>query len=399
VVSGQWSVVGGRWSETGNRKPETGNRKPNPTLTPSPESRVPSPQPRIWYLCPLMNRLTLQPLLLGLFLLLAGPLAWADGLYVGESVLDESGAISSAAQLRALDEVLIRLSGMVDESPVALLGLGAADVRQLQQSQQRIAVERLGADGATVRELRLRVEFYPAAVNQLLQRHQLPSWGRERPAILFWIALEDDEQGAHLARDPVLEQHVREQARRFGLDVVRPLGDALDMADVGLADIRGGFMDSSEVAAARYGAGVIAMLDLRQDDEVWNARWFWRLDGRDSSRSLTVETVAEAVEFGMKRLLSELAGRYAIFVGGGDRRVRTVIVDGVVDPVQYAEVLKHLEGLSLVESLTLKRARGRMIEFELVTAGEGLEDVIAMSRLLVIDGQGPQGQLQLRIRQ
>ncbi len=321
----------------------------------------------------------------------------ASDLYVGETRLNDEQLVTQAAMLEALDQVLVRLTGMVEVSPVALIGIRAADVNALVESQQRVRLERLDEEGERTTEVRLRVDFYPPSVDRLLQQHELPRWGRERPAILLWIA-EDDEDGVRLSADPFLEQHLAHQARRFGLDVIRPLGDALDMAEVDLADIRGGFLDAAENGLRRYRAGMVAMLDLRETDEYWSGRWFWRLEGRDSGLSLSAESRPEIIEAGLAALLSALAGRYGVIADDLDHGTRRVVVDGIVDPVQYAEVLAYLGGLSMVDGLDVVRARDRQIEFELHVSGGRLEDVIALSRLLIIDRQDFDGTLRLRLQ-
>jgi uncharacterized protein len=344
-----------------------------------------------------MKPTILAPVLAGLAALMLLGQALASDLYVGETTLEEDQAVTAGALLEALDQVLVRLTGMVEESPVATIGLRGADVNALVLSQQRVRIERIDEDAEPVSQLRLRAEFHPPSVDRLLQDHELPRWGRERPAILLWVA-EENEDGVRLASDPYMEQVVAEQSRRFGLDVIRPLGDALDMAEVDLADIRGGFLDAAENGLQRYRAGLVAMLDLRAEDDYWSGRWFWRLEGRDGGLSLTADTQAEIIESGLAGLLSTLTARYAIIADELDRGTRRVVVDGIVDPVQYAEIVAYLEQLDLVEELRLVRARDRRVEFDLAVSGGRLEDVIALSRLLRIEQQEFDGTLYLKLR-
>ncbi|MFU8833287.1 MAG: DUF2066 domain-containing protein, partial [Wenzhouxiangella sp.] len=184
------------------------------------------------------------------------------------------------------------------------------------------------------------------------------------------------------------------------LDIVRPLGDALDMAEVQLADIRGGFIDAAVTGARRYGAGVVAMLDLREQDGYWTGRWSWRLDGRDGGMTLTADRPGKLIELGMQGILEILVDRYAVHRGhnaGGE--LQRIVVEGIVDPVQYAEVSSYLGGLSVVEQLRVIGARGRQIEFELTLAGGGLDDAISLSRILTVDRLEPDGRLYLRLQQ
>src|SRR6056297_1148986 len=130
---------------------------------------------------------------------LAVLLAAADGvvardLYTGESVIEEAASGSNDSLARALDEVLTRLTGVIEPSLVERLELGPSELQLLVLSQQRVRRERLAPDGVSVeQELRLQVEFDPAGVDALLAEAGLSRLGRARPSILLWVALEDGE--------------------------------------------------------------------------------------------------------------------------------------------------------------------------------------------------------------
>ncbi|QOC21722.1 DUF2066 domain-containing protein [Wenzhouxiangella sp. AB-CW3] len=325
-----------------------------------------------------------------LALVLLAPVVLASDLYTGEAVLPDDGGMDDRAVRRALDEVLLRLTGQVEHSPVESLALGSAEINNLVQARHTVRRDRLQESGETVTELRARVEFDQRAVDRLLREHGMPRWGRERPAILLWMAVEDEE-GATFAEDPWLEAVVAEQARRLGLDIVWPLGDALDMAEVALADIRGGFLDSAMPAARRYGSQVVAMLDLRKepalDSPIWSARWYWRVGGADAGLQHTGLYRDMLIQRGMERLASAMASRYAVRESEGDSGVRRIRVEGIVDDVHFAEVQSYLADLSVVEDLRVVRAGGRSLEFELELGGEGLEQFLEMGGL--VDRAGP----------
>jgi len=340
-------------------------------------------------------------------------LAATERLYSGEAVIEEGQSVQQA-QLAALDQVLVRLTGQVDRSLVSDLGLTATDLGALQASQQRARVEQLTADGTLEEQLVLRVDFYPPAVDTLLRNNELPRLGRERPAVLIWQARRDaltdvagtsDPQGLELSADPTDEarldaylQSLFERAsKRFGVDLIEPLGDALDLSMVNAADIRGGILDGGDALRDRYGAGMVAMLDLEQDERGdWRGRWFWRLEGRDHSLSVTDPRLDVVIDQGVSGLLALMADRFAVQLAtdpGGLRRIR---VEGLVDQRQFSAVVNHLSELSVVERVQVVTARERAIEFDLELAGDGLEDQIRFSRLLAVEGEDTAGTLVLR---
>ncbi len=325
-------------------------------------------------------------------------LAVAD-LYTGEAVIDGEATVDGdELLLRAFDEVLVRLTGQVNDSPRSMLGIAASQIRTLVQSQQRIRVNGYGDQGEPIEQLRLKVVFDSSLVNERLARNRIARLGRERPALLLWVAL-DDETGSRVAgsESVALNWRIQEAARRLGLDIVRPLGDVLDLAEVQVSDVRGGFLDAAVPGLRRYQSGVPVMLDLRAGTEDWSSRWFWRLDGRDRSLNHTAGNPFELVEQGLEVILASLADRYATQQSISGEGIQRVTVGPILDSVQYAEVLRYLQNLSMVESLKLISAHGRELEFELTLSSGGFEDVIRLGDLLIVDQRFPDGRLYLKL--
>lgn len=350
-------------------------------------------------------RLVILPCLLLWGLCACSQHAGAADLYTGEALVVSAEERLARTTLRALDEVLTRLTGITDRSLVEELGVTEGDLRLLVLSEQRVRRQRPGpvdrpidrpSEQGVVDELRLRVDFDPAGVDRLLAANDLARLGRERPTVLLWLAVERDFE-LELQGDAALEYTIVEQARRLGLDVVRPLADLLDLGDIETFDIRGGFLDSAEPSARRYGAGVIAMLDLRELDQGWSARWSWRLDGKDDGAQYEVDDAGSAIQSGLERILAAMAERFAVAADaepGGELRV---VVDGIADEAQYAEVVRYLGSLGIVADVRVIAARGRTIEFELALASAGLEDALAIGGVLAVDGRAADGRLLLRL--
>lgn len=335
-----------------------------------------------------------------LFFLLVAPVA-AASLYTGEVTVETDTRTSTAEQLDALDQVLARLTGRFGTSLVSELGLGAADLNNLVLSQQLVQRDIVNDQGELAESLHLRVEFDEPSINELLQRNDLPRWGKERPAVLLWAVVEDDS-GTRFIESPRLEYVIRDQAARVGLEVIRPLRDAMDLTEISLQDVRGGFLGSAEASAQRYGAGVIAMLDLRlqeADPEApwWTGRWRWRVDSQDSGLNHSGESPEGLIRGGLERLSSALAARYAVVDLEGEASSWRVTVHGIVDEVQYAEVLRYIKNLSVVEDVRVVTAQGRQITFEVFSGRMDIETYLGMGGLLELERRASDGQLHFRL--
>lgn len=336
---------------------------------------------------------------LAFLVLLAAPAA-AASLYTGEVPVEPDARASASAQLDALDLVLARLTGRFDGSLVSELGLGAGDLDSLVLSQQLVRRNIIDAEGEAAESLRLQVDFDEPSINELLKRNKLPRWGRERPAVLLWAVIED-AAGTRFVEAPRLEYVIRDQARRVGLEVVRPLRDAMDLSEISPQDVRGGFLGSAQASARRYGAGVIAMLDLRLKESEpeapwWTGRWRWRVEGQESGLDHSGESREDLVRGGLKRLASILAKRYAMVELGAASAAWQITVHGIVDEVQYAEVLGYLDQLSVAEEVRVVSAEERQITFEVVAGGQDIETYLGLSGLLELERRGPDRRLHFR---
>ncbi len=337
-------------------------------------------------------------LCIGAMALLSASMASAvliEGLYVGEAKVDQVRGVDRNAQLKALDEVLFRLTGLPNGAQ--RLSISTADLAQLIQSRQIIERSVVNAAGEPITELRERVEFDALAIDQLLANQELKRWGRERASVLVWAVMEEGFQ-VELLDDPMLEATMRELGRRLGLDLIRPLGDALDLSELSLADVRGGFLDQTEPGLARYGASVALMLDLRPDMTGWLARAFWRIDGVDGGQSFLGPSPQVVLERALEALFQAMVRRYAIDLNDQASRTQRVRIIDLSDPVQYAEVLGYLRNLGVVERVRVIEARGQQMEFELTLRGDNLVDILAVGQTLEVLNTDPTGLIELRLR-
>ncbi len=332
---------------------------------------------------------------LALFSACIASAALVGELYVGEAEVEQVRGIDQNAQLKALNEVLFRLTGISNGSD--RLSISTADVASLIQSRQIIERSIVNAEGVLTTQLRERVEFDALAIDQLLANRGLKRWGRERASVLVWAVIEEGFQ-ATLLDDPLLEQAMRELGRRFGLDLIRPLGDAMDLSELSLADVRGGFLDQTQSGLQRYGASVALMLDLRPDVTGWLARAFWRIDGVDGGQSFLGQSPHVVLERAFEALFQAMIRRYAIDLNDQASRIQRVRVIEMTDPVQYAEVLGYLRGLGVVEGVRVMEASGQQMEFELILRGDNLVDILAVGQTLEVINTEFDGLIELRLR-
>jgi hypothetical protein len=339
-----------------------------------------------------MRHPTLRRLLVAVLLGLAGPAAAVvvEGLHDVRITVPDQGAEARARAFRdALAEVLVRVTG----DPMAP---NAPDLAPLMRNPQRFlnrfsyAEEPLpDAPAGTPVPLVMLARFDPVALERAVREAGRAVWGRERPLILTWFAV-DDGSARHLVADDASEaaEAARVTARRRGLALRFPGLDAHDREALTFADLWGGFEDRIQAAVAPYAADLSVVGGVTRAGAGWQGRWLLvQRDGRIERRASQGATLAAAVAGVFDGVATELAAEYAVQADPGQLAELELSVAGVSDVAAYARTVRHLEGLSLVRSVQVLRVAGEILTLRVVHAGaqRNLEQTIALGGVLAVD--------------
>jgi len=289
-------------------------------------------------------------------------------LYVVEvPVEDQSSMARLDAAGRALAELLTRLTGLasVPRNEAVNRALAAPDLYYNQ-----FGYERGGPDHG----LRLRLQFTPQAVLDLIRDASLPIWRANRPAVLAWVVVDDGTERRILAADsehPVVAA-LRQRARERGLPLRLPLMDLSDQLAVSPAVVWGRLSQTLMPASARYAADIVLVGRVQNlAGGGWAADWEFWVEG--DIRELELET-AQPQPLGRAAadlVADELAARYAVL----DRGVRRLdlVVSAVQGAGDYAELLRYFGSLEFVEQVTVSSVSGDRLGVSLFTAAEPVQ--------------------------
>jgi hypothetical protein len=321
-------------------------------------------------------------LLAGLLALAVAPAAALETVHEATvPVADRSEAVRQQAVRQALAEVLARLSG----DPALPRQAGVAPLLEdaghyLQQYQYE------GSEAAGT--LMLRAGFDAAALEARLRQQGLALWGRERPSLLVWLAVDDGRRrllGAEDA-DPVLAD-LRAAARREAVNLILPLFDLEDQSRVSFTGVWAGDLASVQSASQRYGTPAVLIGALQRTADGWNARWALRHAGRDSAWQTRAADLAGTLGQGMNQAGGRLTARAAgVPQAPGQARLR-LQVNGVPSLGDYARVSDHLRGLAPIRTAELVAVEGQRLEFLVDVQGgvQGLDQALALGGLLVAE--------------
>jgi hypothetical protein len=282
-----------------------------------------------------------------------------------------------AALRQALETVLIRVTGSRRLPPEAADLLSRAN-----SLVQGYGYESPGAG----RELRLRAQFDPRAVEGALRGQGLSVWGANRPAHIAWIALRDDGQPRAVldtATAATRAPAVLATAEARGLPLQLPGMDATDRQRVTFNELWNGTTTGAEGASSRYNARMIVIGRVGREGGQWLGRWTL-LSGEGASEDWVSSggALEQVLAAGIDELADRQARRFAVQTGNA--REVALRVFGVESLNDYGRALNYVRGLGPVRGAQVDAVEPGALVLRLRVEGdpETLARVIASGRVL-----------------
>ncbi len=309
------------------------------------------------------------------------PAATVEDVYQAEIPVQSRSESERAAAVRdALGMVLVKLTGdRRARAHPALAGLQRAAQDYVQQYQYLSAP----AHDTGERRLLLRVRFDQRALDGALAPTGLPLWGRERPVVVVWLAV-DDGTGSMLVGGDDPHGHaevLRRRAALRGIPVILPLLDLEDAARLGAAP-DGGPGDVIE-ASRRYGADAVLAGTVRTiAPGLWEAHWTLHAQGERITWRTDGDLAEAVIDEGIDGAADALAERFAQPAGEAPRV--ELVVYGMRSAEDYARVQHYLQDLDEVTQVQVSELRADQVVFALHARGGGdaLARTIALGQVL-----------------
>ena len=286
--------------------------------------------------------------------------ATLDDLYETAQPITTS---QDAAFIEALRSVVVRVSGQRDAP--ARLGSALANPRQY--------VQRFGVTENQV----LQVGFDDVSVDRLLTQAGLPIWGRERPATMVVLNLEESG-GDWVSFDasPADKERMARAAHERGLPLQWGSLDAQDRSTL--------FSLQDEAAllpiARRNNANALLIGRGRRDSLQWTLA---SVDGLAQSTGALEQGVHFAADSFAK-----------VFAAAGNSLTHVLVdVAGITNLDAYASTLNYLEGMTLVRNVAVQSVMGDVLKFRLTVRGDAttLQRSISLdNRLVPLQREGSQ---------
>lgn len=295
-------------------------------------------------------------------------------------VEDRSPAARKSAASEALKSVLVKLTGSeaVASRPSLWSLIGNDAERYLESFQYRVI------DQQTF----LNARFSRSALDDLLQRANLPVWGSNRPSTLVWLVEDVYGDGKqNRSADPTLVEELQMAAKARGLPTKLPLLDLQDRLNLPADDLWA--LDVSKIrnASSRYASDAILVARFTQLSSGWRISW-WLSQGTQYE---VFDTQSDSLELGLRdgigKVSEYFAKTYAVVVSGLDYGDRTFLqVGNIFSFSDYMATLKQLKRLKAIKNLQLQAVREESLLISVALNGnlDTLKNALNLNKQLEI---------------
>jgi len=291
-----------------------------------------------------------------------------------------------SAMAEGFSQVLRRISGsqLILDEPIIVEALNNAQRYVIGFSYAKPeGGESSGLGDQTEYNYSLKLKFDARAITQLLREAQLPIWGKNRPPLMVWWVLDDGEREiVNMESAPDLQTIFSQQASLRGVPLIFPLLDLQDSASLETRDIWGFFFDKVKLASTRYGSqNILVGRTFIQGDQS-ESRWVLLSENENSwaekKTGHVIDVLPEAINFAA----DALAERYAVSSASGNGALLPIVIYGVDNLQQFAELERFFQTMDIVESVSLASIQQDQVVFNLSLRTElaRLQKAISKSR-------------------
>lgn len=312
----------------------------------------------------------------------------SDLYQVGVTVPDQSQESRAFGMQQALQQVLVKVSGkntVLQNEELQRVITDSADSMVKSFRYRRDEIDD---------SVRLQVIFAANLVDQLLRSNGEPIWGKSRPLLLMWQAVESDQQRLIVSQGrSVWQALIGRSMEERGVPILWPTLDLEDELVLPLEKLWGLFKEDIEVASARYQADAVIAGRLAPGLEQG-----WQYQGLllHQGFTLTLKAEAEDEEATLRQVADQVAGYFAEQYAVKTNRAyqplgHQLVVEGIEDFADYYALLQYLNSkvaVNQVQLLGVDQTR-LTLSLDMATTWQQLWGVLSLDkRLQPVDESG-----------
>ncbi len=294
----------------------------------------------------------------------------ASGLYRAEVSPPTDGQAKQSELIRkALVRVLTRVSGTAEVAQDPQIRS-----RLLDRAQEVLERHQFLDSGGGHSGPRIRAQFAKDAINTALHRRGWPIWGRYRPALLVWVAVQREGGALDLATpdlDHAIFRGLRAAAKRWGVPLLVPVFDSTDFRNLSARALMFEDWDRIRTASQRYQPDAIGIVRIRgvSTEAPKVGRW-GILDSETQQAFVTrdPESLQAMLMAGIARLAQHWSRQYGVYPDE-QTTVEVVEVRDVADLAAFSTVERSLKRVMAIKELVPHTIRSDQCRFRLHVQG------------------------------
>ncbi len=318
-----------------------------------------------------------------------------EGLYDARMLVPDQQLLSRQEGAReGMLEVLQRVSGFAPpiDNRVINKALKIADQYLYQYSYATVDNEQ--AQQVVVGSKWLNMRFEGKSIQRLIKAAKLPRWGKNRPSIMVWLAVDNIGERQVIADDSehLAKFALQKAAVVRGLPLVYPVYDLEDAIKLPVEQLWGLFADPIVAASERYGAeSVLAARVFQSPEGKWKGQWSFFFDGQERNYVFETDTLDQQVLSGLTVAAQVLANKFALKANGLHGNHLSVEVASVNSLRDYALLTKYLEKLAITQRVVITKLSKNTLAMDLSLNGsfDQFKQALSLDRKLVLNKARP----------
>jgi len=323
-------------------------------------------------------------------------------LYEAEVPVEGQGREERTYIVReALKEVLVRVSG---QNGAAVLAENEEIIPKPTRLVQQFRYRKFKSDelippnpidGAKPYTQKLWLRFTKKTINHLLREQGFPVWGKNRPATLVWLVVDDQKHRVLIGNSTVHSSRtfIEQEAVKKGLPFRLPLLDLADQSKLQVTDVWGNFEDTILDASLRYQTEAVLVGRIYLSyAKTWNTRWSLYSSGeRHDWEEANSETLRTAVKEGLAKTGEILSARFTQVTTADDAGSILLQIKNISNLKAYNKVVKYLTGLNTVTKLQTFQVNTKDVIFSIESRSGrlGIAQAISLGHVLIADISQP----------
>lgn len=275
----------------------------------------------------------------------------------------------------AMRQVLLKVTGRASVLELPSIRRALNNPQSYVESYAYRTIQNQGAASDNRESIALEVAFFSTEILRLLNENNVPVWPGNRPITLVWAVIQNElgeRRVLSASEETPAKALLREEAAGRGLPVLFPLMDFEDLRAVGVDAIWNQDLEVLRDASRRYQAESLLVIRIFSSISGENiGRTVYAFRDRQVSRELyganLEDTITEPVEIAVE----ELSGYYGVLLSGTNSNVLVrLTVENINSPRDYATLIKYVEQLADVNSVSIDSVEKEIVNLELATGGQ-----------------------------